>query len=157
MKILKLLYILFAALVITSCVSLNTSKQMKISPQYQLLLKPSEMEFLGEMKGEIKYSRYLGFITTNNHAYLTLQGQDTVYVPVQENLIYSTPTNFINLKGLNRIVSDARYINRLMYQLQMKYPDADIIIPIYIIREKNVMFLGSKNTIKVKAKAYKFK
>ena len=135
---------------LSSCVVLDTKKSMSIVPEYQLQFRTSDLELLGDLKGEITYSEYFGLFTTNNRSFVVI-GNDSITTPAVQSLYYGNGLN------LNLPVGDQRYVSRLLYELQKSKPEAEIIVPVFVVKESQNMFLGSRRTITVKAKAYKIK
>jgi hypothetical protein len=147
----KILFFISAAIfLLSSCVVLDTKKSMNIVPEYQLQFRTSDLELLGDLKGEINYTQYLGVINTNRRSYVVI-GNDSIVTPAVQSMYYGNSSLF-SIPG-----GDDIYVSRLLYELQKTKPEAEIIVPVYVVRESQNMFLGSYKTITVKAKAYKIK
>ncbi len=58
---------------------------------------------------------------------------------------------------LNLSMLQTRGMNNAMYDALKSKPDADFILPVSVESKKQQMFLGSRETITVKGKAFKIK
>lgn len=150
--ILTLIALLF--LTFESCIGLKTEKSFN-APKAIIQFNRSDMDYLGDLEGSITYNTYLSFFNTNNRSFITIQN-DTISgnFPAIEKLnvnYFGDPTL------INNLTTSSIYTARLMNELAKKYPSAEIYLPIYYSHQKFSMFGGSKNTIKIKVKAYKWK
>ena len=107
---------------------------------YHLMFQRNDLLELGSVSDSLHYTTYFGLIHTNKDYRYTKR---IMYPGIGGHLF----------QGFN----GHGYISRVLYSLHEKQPDADIIIPVKVITKKQKMFLGSRKTITVIGKAYKFK
>lgn len=135
----KRIYILLSALVIfgmSSCtIHQKTIPSASINAQVNLTM--SDLEYVGEVSGTSTQSYFL-FIPTGGRKY---------YVAATTPQSIFGPSNV----PLNRGVQNA------LYDALQQKPDADFVLPMSVETTRNQMFLGSKRTVTVRAKAFKIK
>jgi hypothetical protein len=130
----------------SSCASINTSRSARTTSFYPDIVKfeftSSDFELIGEMDISVKYSRYLGFIRI-------------------VELINDGEVSKRNIKRMDVYGKSSIPLNPVMYQalydVYVKYPDADFTIPSYVIDEQENLFLGKKIIKTARIKVYKLK
>jgi len=147
-KIHILSIIVFVSL-LTSC-GVSTNKLMRTGTfmpnDVRLNMTLDDFQYLGDADVTAEYSKYFGFITVfklingkevarRNQSIVNLEGNGSFTLPLMLN----------------------KKLRRAMFDVHIKYPSADFLIPVYIITEKQGMFLGSIVKQKIKVKAYKIK
>ncbi|MBK8847238.1 MAG: hypothetical protein IPO27_12120 [Bacteroidetes bacterium] len=119
---------------ITSC-TINRSARLSAPVNVQVIVNYDNLDYVGEVTGTASQNFVLG---------LPIGGKRWRYV----NTAVAGSTGFLpNNRGVNNALYDA---------LSQK-PDADFVIPFNVDEKRNLMFLGSKRTYTVKAKAFKLK
>ena len=99
----------------------------------QLNVTTQDLDFVGEVSGTASQNYVLGIPVGGRRFYGTSVGVSG----------YPFPTG--------------RGIQNALYDALQKKPDADFLIPFSVDETINQMFLGSKRTYKVRAKAFKLK
>ena len=144
-KLFKYIFILFVVSSFTSC-GIITTKTMRTGTfmpnDVRLDLSLDDFELLGEMEVSVKYSKYLGIIPR--------------YDEINGEAYAKRNRNSVNLVGMKNFYLGEK-IDEAMYMAHVKIPDADFLIPVNMIVEKEKMFLGKKIKKTVKVKAYKIK
>lgn len=141
-------YILPFCLIIfvSSCASFNTSRSSRSSSFLPDLVKfeltSGDIEFLGEMDISVNYSQYIGFIK--------------ILELINDQEVSARNVNSMSMYG-KRNVPLSPILNRALYDVYAKYPEADFTIPVYVIEEQNNLFLGKKIKKIARIKAYKIK
>ena len=145
----KLIIPLLALALLSSC-GVHTSKVMRtgsfMPDEVRLDLTMNDFETLGEGDVSLEFNRYFGFI--NN---LKLINGKEVARRNQTIIDFSGRGNFNTFLSLNS------RLRRASYEMHIKYPSADFLVPVNIITEKQGMFLGSRIIQTMKIKAYKIK
>lgn len=138
--------LLLMPLVFTSCIGTRHSANLPLSTlnrntQTHILMDMDDFEVVAEVEDSISYSVYLGVFTTNRDY------RNTRRVVVSSNALGG---------GFNPL-SQQQYANRLLYRMYEAYPEADLIIPTVVKEEQLRLFLGSRRTVRVKARVLKLK
>lgn len=145
----KLLFIFIALIVFMSSCQVGiftTKKAMRTTTfmpdKVELRLTLDDFVLVGETEVTINYNRYLGFITKLHE----INGEAVIRNKV--NKIQTFGRSWLPL---------GPYLDRALYDVQVKYSEAEIFIPVYIVTEKQQLFLGAKVKKTLKVKAYKIK
>jgi hypothetical protein len=143
-KILILLCLVFS--VLTSCVSTNTSRSSRTATFFPDIvnfdLSSSDVELLGEMDISVKYSQYIGFVK--------------IFELINDQEVSKKNINSIITYGRKNIPLSPE-LHRALYDVYIKYPDADFTVPTFVIEEQQRLFLGQKIKKTARIKAYKLK
>jgi len=135
---------MISAVVLTSCLGIRQSTSVSTRPMQadliRLDLNMNDFQLLGDAIYDINYRRYFGCLTFID----SINGQP---VKRRDIKVVQFQTQLIPDRKLARAISP----------IIDKYPDADFIVPVYVMKQNRFMFLGSKNKMKLKVKAYKFK
>jgi hypothetical protein len=135
-----------AFLILTSCVSTNTSRSSRTASFFPDLvnfdLSASDVELLGEMDISVKYSQYIGIIK--------------IFELINEQEVSKKNINSVITYG-NKNIPMNPALHRALYDVYIKFPDADFTVPTFVIEEQQKMFLGKKITTSARIKAYKLK
>jgi hypothetical protein len=130
----------------TSCVSTNTSRSSRTATFFPYLLNfdlsASDVEFLGEMDISVKYSQYIGFIK--------------IFELINDQEVSKKNINSVITYG-NKNIPLSPVLHRALYDVYIKYPDADFTVPTFVIEEQQNLFLGKKIKKTARIKAYKLK
>jgi hypothetical protein len=133
-------------LLITSCASINTSRSGRSSTFLPDMIKfdltSADVQFLGEMDISVNYSQYLGFFKI----FELINGQE----------VSARTVNTMSMYG-RRNVPLSPVLDRALYDVYMKYPEADFTVPVYVIEEQQNLFMGKKIKKTARIKAYKIK
>ena len=128
----------------SSCIGTYNTKSSRTASFYPSLvwyeLSSDDMELLGEMEVSISYRQYLGIF----RVYEKINGED-----VNRRVI-----NTITLYG-DKNVPLSNILRRALYGVHVQYPDADFLIPVFEMEQKETMFLGRKVEKRAKIRAYK--
>jgi hypothetical protein len=128
--------ILLLGIILVALMSCTTMKKSiptaPLSTQINLTL--ADLDYIGEVSGTASQSYVLG-LPYGGRKYKT----------------GVTPSLFSIHLPINRIMNNA------MYDALMTKPDADFILPITYETTATYSFLGRKETLKLKAKAFKIK
>jgi len=153
MNKIKNIFGILAVLILLSFLSgcgVSTNKLMRtgsLTPNdIRLNMTIDDFQYLGDAEVTAEYSKYFGFITVfklingkevarRNSSSISMEGNGNFSVPLM-----------LNSK-----------LRRALFDVHIKYPSADFLVPVYIITEKQGMFLGSVVKQKMKVKAYKVK
>jgi hypothetical protein len=137
---------LTGVLLLGSCVSVNTVRSGRASTFLPDVIKfdlaPSNIELIGEMDVSVKYSQYLGFLK--------------IFELINDKEVSKRMVNTTALYG-RRNLPISPVLERALYDVYLKYPDADFVVPTYIIEEQQNLFLGKKIKKSARIKAYKIK
>jgi len=133
----KLRNILVAAglVVFASSCTMNSKSVASSSLNTQVNLTMGDLEYVGEVTGSATQYYALG-------------------LPIGGRRYYTASTGGLAIPGaglVNRGMSNA------LYDALMQKPDADFVLPLSMESKKNVMFLGRKEMITVRAKAFRIK
>jgi hypothetical protein len=128
----------------SSCIGTYNTKSSRTASFYPNLvwyeLTSDDMELLGEMEISISYRRYLGIF----RVFDKINGED-----VNRRVI-----NTVSLYG-DKNVPLSPVLKRALYEVHIKYPDADFLIPVFETEQKETMFLGRRVEKRAKIRAYK--
>jgi hypothetical protein len=143
-KIFILVCLVFA--ILTSCVSTNTSRSSRTATFYPDIvnfdLSASDVELLGEMDISVKYSQYIGIIK--------------IFELINDQEVSKKNINSVTTYG-HKNIPLSPVLQRALYDVYIKYPDADFTIPTFVIEEQQNLFLGKKIKKTARIKAYKLK
>jgi hypothetical protein len=133
-------------LLLSSCASNYTYRSSRTSSFLPDMVKfdltSADVQFLGEMDISVNYSQYLGIIK--------------IFELINEKEVSARTINTMSIYG-NRNVPLSPTLNRALYDVYMKYPEADFTVPVYVIEEQKNMFMGKKIKKTARIKAYKIK
>ena len=136
MKRLHIILITLVVLGMSSCtIQQKTIPSASINAQVNLTM--NDLDYVGEVSGTSTQSYFL-FIPYGGRKY---------HVAATTPQSIFGPSNLPLNRGVQNAIYDA---------LQQK-PDADFVLPMSIETTRNQMFLGSRRTVKVRAKAFKIK
>jgi hypothetical protein len=131
---------------VSSCASINTTRSSRSSTFLPDIVKfdltANDVQFLGEMDISVNYSQYLGFIK--------------IFELINDQEVNQRVVNSMSMHG-RRNIPLSPMLNRALYDVYLKYPDADFTIPVYVVEEQQNLFLGKKIKKTAKIKAYKIK
>jgi len=105
-------------------------------------LTSANVELLGEMDISVNYSQYLGIIK--------------IFEFINDQEVSARTINTMSMYG-RRNLPLSPVLNRALYDVYMKYPEADFTIPVYVIEEQKNLFMGKKIKKTARIKAYKIK
>ncbi|MCK4919401.1 MAG: hypothetical protein KAS71_00055 [Bacteroidales bacterium] len=150
MKINQSKYLLFLLIIIsiafTSCTSSRTMKISRTASFYPDLVRmdisTSDLEFIGEKEISISISRYFGVIR--------------IFEAINDKEVTNRMVNQVILLGDQNLPLGPA-LRRALYDVYIEFPDADFMIPSYVIEERENLFLGRKVMQKALIKAYKLK
>lgn len=150
MKVLNKIFIPLILLTLFASCSVKTNKIMRtgsfMPTEVQLQQTMNDFEFIGEGEVSVEYGRYFFFFT-----HLNLINGKEVATRNQTSIGFSGSGNF------SFTLSSNKKIKRAVYDMHVKYPNADFLVPVNIITETQGMILGSKVKQTMKVKAYKIK
>ena len=150
MKVLNKILIPLIVLTLFASCSVKTNKLMNTGTfmpnDIRLNQTMSDFEFLGEGEVSVEYGRYLFFFSHLN----LINGKEVA----RRN---QTIINFSGSGNFSFTLLPNTKIRRAVYDMHVKYPTADFLVPVNIITEKQGMILGSKVKQTMKVKAYKIK
>lgn len=133
MKRLIMLFLVAGLLATTACTTYRTAS-VAAPVRVQINIDYSNMDYIGDVTGTATQSFALG---------LPIGGQ-------------RYRVAIADYAG-NGIMPNNRGINNALYEALKQKPDADFLIPFSVEEKRNRMFLGSKRTYTVHAKAFKIK
>lgn len=138
--------ICLTGLLLSSCASTHTSRSGRTSSFLPDIIKfdltSQNVEFIGEMDISVKYSQYLGFFK--------------IFELINDQEVSKRTVNYTVIYG-KRNLPLSNVMDRALYDVYIKYPEADFIVPSYVIEEQQNLFLGKKIKKSAKIKAYKIK
>jgi hypothetical protein len=142
----KRFFLFLIIVAFTSCASTRTSRYGRTTSFYPDVVKfeltASDFENIGEMDISVKYSRYFAFIR--------------IFELINDKDVSKRNVNTMSMYGKRNIpLSPVMY--RALYDVYATYPDADFVIPSYVIEEQENLFLGKKITKTARIKVYKLK
>jgi hypothetical protein len=150
MKVLNKIFIPLIILTLFASCSVKTNKLMRTGTfmpnDIRLNQTMSDFELLGEGDVSVEYGRYFFFFTHLN----LINGKEVA----RRN---QTIINFAGSGNFSYTLIPNTKIRRAVYDMHIKYPTADFLVPVNIITETQGMFLGSKVKQTMKVKAYKIK
>lgn len=110
----------------------------------RLNLTMDDFQYLGTQEVSASYKKYLGVFT--------------VFNSINDQEVAKRTVNIVNLFGNSNLpVKLDVTMMRALHVALVNIPDADFVVPVSIITEKQQMFLGSVVTKKLKVKMYKVK
>ena len=134
--------LILALFTLSGCGTLTQSKVFAPN-KVQLNLGMDDLEYLGDVRIDMTYRTYLGFIkvidTVNDEVYDRTNSKEVC--------LYSQI-------GALPLSND---VNKAAYKVLEQYPDATYFQPVSLTKVKDRLFLGSKNRVEAVVKAYKFK
>ncbi len=130
----KSLYLLpiIAIMFLSSC-TVMTKSTPSASLEARVNFTMDNLEYIGDVTGEATQTTLLGVIPVGG----------------RRNHVGSVSSG-INLPA-------SRQLNNALYDALMSKPDADFVLPISTSSVRNVMFLGNRSTLTVRAKAFRIK
>lgn len=131
---------------VTSCGSINTSRSGNTSTFLPDIitfdLKLTDVELLGEMDISVNYSQYMGIFK--------------IFELINNQEVSARTVNTMAMYGKKNLPLSPM-LKRALFDVYIKYPAADFIIPVYVIEEQQKFFLGKKIKKSARIKAYKLK
>lgn len=110
----------------------------------RLNLTMDDFQYLGSQEVSASYKKYLGMFT--------------IFNSINEQEVAKRNINIVNLFGTSNLpVKLDGTMMRALHTALVSFPDADFIVPVSMVTEKQQMFLGSVVTKKLKVKMYKVK
>lgn len=150
MKVLNKIFIPLILVALLSSCSVTTNKMMRtgsfMPTEVQLHQTMNDFEFLGEGEVSVEYSRYILLFSHLN----LINGKEVA----RRN---QTIINFNGSGNFSLALLPNTKIRRAAYDMHIKYPNADFLVPVNIITERQGMFLGSRIKQTMKIKAYRIK
>ncbi|HEY8403570.1 MAG TPA: hypothetical protein VIK71_03065 [Flavobacteriales bacterium] len=130
-----LLALVAVTLLASSCTSYKHS--VPVAPMFaQVNFSIEDLEFIGEAVGTAEQSYVIG-------------------LPIGGRKYHTAATSQLN-GGLNIIPNDRGY-NNALYDAMMKFPNADFVLPVSVNTTTSHQFLGRRETVTVRFKAYRIK
>jgi hypothetical protein len=144
--LIKIFFPVCLVMIISSCASINTSRSGRTSSFLPDLIRfdlsSTDVELLGEMDISVNYSQYLGVIK--------------IFELINDQEVSARTVNTMVMYG-KRNLPLSPVLDRALYDVYMKYPQADFIVPAYVIEEQKNLFMGKKIKKTARIKAYKIK
>lgn len=110
----------------------------------RLNLTMDDFQYLGTQEVSASYKKYLGIFT--------------VFNSINDQEVAKRTINIVDLFGNSNLpVKLDGTMMRALHVALVNVPDADFVVPVSIVTEKQQMFLGSVVTKKLKVKMYKVK
>lgn len=137
MKRLTIIFVLFVGVVMTFSSCRLNQKAIPVTPiNAQVNFDMDDLEYLGTVTGSTTQSYFIG-IPTGGRKYHsgTLLSQAAIQNPLPQNRGY----------------------NNALYDALMQMPDADFVLPISFDTQVDIQFLGRREYLTVRCKAYKIK
>ena len=129
------LFVGLAATVLSSCTM--REKAVPLTPiNAQINFEMADLEFIGDVTGTATQSYVLN-------------------IPYGGRLNHTGTV--LNQGGIGIAVPTSRGYNNAMYDALMSQPDADFILPVSYERTVEQQFLGRKETLTLRAKAFRIK
>jgi hypothetical protein len=142
----KGLLLILVLVTFSSCVSTSTSRSARTTSFYPDLVKfdltSSDFEQIGEMDISVQYSQYLRIIK--------------IFELINDKEVSKRNVSTMSVYG-NRNLPLSPSMYRALYDVYVKYPNADFTIPTYVIEETENLFLGKKIKKTARIKVYKLK
>lgn len=135
MHTLKIFSLLFVMIIAISSCSLHKNGVATSHPFLNLQMQ--DMEYIKDVEDTTVQSYFLGVIPIGGKRYR--KGH------VNANVL--TLTSFSNKRGMNNA----------LYNILKKVPDADFVVPVYQYVQLDRMFLGRKEYIALRVKAFRLK
>lgn len=140
MKQIKYLIFLIAAVIFSSCGSVQKSTTFR-ADDMRLNVGMNDLVYLGESEITVRYNVYLGCITVIDE----VNGEDYSSLDVKK-------TSLGNVAG---ILSGP--ISRAAYKVLNDYPEATYFLPVFNQSKVDRLFLGREISETAKIRAYKLK
>ena len=142
--------VILCSILLTSCgIGLRTSRSARSASfmpnDVRLNVTMDDYQYLGTQEVSVTYKTYFGFLKFYNE----INGQETTLRNI----------NIVDLYGRSSI-GFGKYdftLLRSLYAVMVSHPDADFVVPVSVITEKEQMFLGSNIKKTLKVKIYKIK
>ncbi|MBI3502652.1 MAG: hypothetical protein HY063_12750 [Bacteroidetes bacterium] len=148
-KTLIITSVVLCTVLFSSCVGLRTTRSARsasfMPSDVRLNVTMDDYQYLGTEEVSVSYKRYLGFFTFYNE----INGKETTLRNI----------NIVNLYG-HSAIGFTKYdftLLRALYAAMVKHQDADFVMPVSLVTEKEQMFLGSNVKKTLKVKVYKIK
>lgn len=133
-------------MILASCASINTYRSGRttsfLPEMVKMDLTPADVELMGEMDISVNYSQYLLFIK--------------IFELINEKEVSARTVNSMVMYG-KRNLPMSPDLYRALYDVYVKYPDADFTVPVYVIEEQQNLFMGKKIKKTARIKVYKMK
>lgn len=141
---------IMCSILFTSCgIGLRTTRSARSASfmpnDVRLNVTMDDYQYLGSQEVSVTFKKYLGFFKFYNE----INGQETTLRNI----------NLVGLWGTSAI-GFMKYdftLMRALYAVMVNHQDADFIVPVSLITEKEQMFLGSNVKKTLKVKIYKIK
>lgn len=145
----------FISIVISSCGSVylsgigsqtsHSTRAGSFMPNdIRLNLTMDDFQYLGTQEVSASFKKYLGIFT--------------IFNSINDQEVAKRTVNIVNLYGNSNLpVKLDGNMMRALHVALVNVPDADFVVPVSIVTEKQQMFLGSVVTKKLKVKMYKVK
>jgi len=108
--------------------------------EVRLNLELDDFTYIGEEEVVIEYKKVLGF---------------TILHSINDKPVNRNQINTLQMHGRTFIYVQSG-MERALFETHRTMPEADILMPVYTITEKQNMFLASNIKKTLKVKAYKF-
>jgi hypothetical protein len=131
--------LLMGSFLVSSCVVRKSSSPVS-AVTTQINLTYDDLEYISDVSGTSTQSYLLGFIPVGNRT--------NKFGALGGNIITSTRT-----AGVLR----NRGLNNALYNILNSKPDIDYLMPVSYSVEKQVGFLGRKEVVTIRAKAFKIR
>lgn len=128
----------------SSCASIYTSRSGRSSTFLPDIIRfdltASNVELIGSMDISVNYSQYLGIFK--------------IFELINDKEVSKRTVNNMVIYGKQNLPLSP-VLNRALYDVYIKYPETDFIVPAYVIEEQQNLFLGKKIKKTARIKAYK--
>lgn len=145
-SVIKGTILVLAVLALSSCASVITTRSGQTTSFYPTAIKfeltSSDFELIGEMDISVKYSQYLGLIK--------------IYELINDKEVSKRNVYKMDMYGKYNL-NLSPMLFRALYDVYVKYPEADFTIPSYIIDETEKLFMGKKIRKTARIRVYKLK
>jgi len=135
---------LSSSFLFTSCIGTYTVKSSRTASFYPDLVRfdltSDDVEYLGEMDISVAYRKYLGMFR--------------IFELINDEEVSKRTRNSISLYGDRNLPIDP-LLRRALYDAHVTFPEADFLIPAYVINEVETLFLGRRVRKTAKIRAYK--
>ncbi|MBI4945942.1 MAG: hypothetical protein HY840_06030 [Bacteroidetes bacterium] len=142
--------LILGSVLLTSCgIGLRTTRSARSASfmpnDVRLNVTMDDYQYLGTQEVSVSYKKYLGLFTFYNE----INGKETTLRNI----------NLVNLSGPSAIGFYKLDFSlfRALYVAMVNHPDADFVVPVSLVTEKEQMFLGSNVKKTLKVKIYKIK
>jgi hypothetical protein len=144
--IFKGLLLTLTVIFFSSCASVITTRSGQTTSFYPTAIRfdltSNDFELIGEMDISVKYSQYLGIIK--------------IYELINDKEVSKRNIYTMDMYGKYNL-NLSPMLFRALYDVYVKYPDADFTIPSYIIDETEKLFMGKKIRKTARIRVYKLK